>query len=95
MKDEIKIEDLLDKDCNAVIKRRIVCFEKRGKEYFIYLMVEGYDVEPEDQFKSAIFRDKLPLYVIPESKLDEHIDLFNQMFNYISFIDKYAEMVEE
>ena len=64
---------------NGTITRKVVCFEKRDNEYLVFIMVYGYDVDLED-FRGVTFQDKLPLYSIhayPESKLQEHMELFN------------------
>lgn len=77
-----------EKDCNSVITRKVVCFEKRENEYLVFLAVFGYDVLPEDNMKGCLFRDKLPLYIIPESKVEEHINLFKQTMYRIEVIEK-------
>ena len=82
----IKIEDL--GGCNSTITRKMVYFEKRENEYFVYIGVFGFNVSPEFNYKSSLFKDKLPLYMIPESKLEEHIKLFQQTMYNIEVIEK-------
>lgn len=71
---------------NGTISRKVVCFEKRDNEYLVFLMVYGFNVDPED-YRDITFQDKLPLYIIPEFKLDEHINLFNQTMYRIEVIE--------
>lgn len=82
----IKIEDF--EPSRSVLTEKVVCFERKGDEYMVYLLVVGFDVAPEDSFKGVYFRDKLPLYIIPESKLGEHMDLFIQTFYDIEIKEK-------
>jgi len=72
---------------NGTITRKVVCFEKRDKEYLVYLMVFGYDVETKDS-RGVTFQDKLPLYIIPESKLMEHHTLFSVIYEDIRIIER-------
>lgn len=77
-----------DKDCNSVITRKVVCFEKRDNTYLVYLVVFGYDVIPEENLQGCLFRDKLPLYIIPDFKFTEHIELFKKQMYRIEVKEK-------
>ena len=84
---------------NGTITRKVVVFQKRGNEYSVFIMVYGFDVESE-VFGEIHFRDKLPLYTIPEEKLQEHMDLFRYTFYNIVVEDTerfedYAERMED
>ena len=85
---------------NGTITRKVVVFQKRDNEYLVFLMVYGFEVQPDEPMMGNVFQDKLPLYIIPESKLQEHMDLFRKTFYNIVVEDTerfedYAERMDD